>query len=376
MQVLPALISGGVERGTIDISQALIQNGHKAIVVSSGGPLVKQLKLMGAIHIQLSVESKNPLTLRHNTKKLKKLILAHKVDIVHALSRAPAWSCYWATKKTKTPFITSFHGAYTHKSILKRLYNSVMLKSQTTIAVSNFIAQHISEVYPSSVNNIVVIHRGIDTKLFDPSKDLTNRTDILRSQWGIPTDKTIIMLPGRFTRLKGHTILIEAIAQLDTSNIICLFVGESHVNISYQQELKAIISQHNLENVIYLVGGCDDMTAAYRLSNIVVSASVKPEAFGRITCEAQAMNCLVVATNHGGTKETLSPYQQPFLCEPNNSKSMKKALLNALKTNKQEQNMIFNESRKHIEANFTLDKMCRDTLAVYQSANKILITEN
>jgi len=369
MQVLPALVSGGVERGTVDIAKALIKSGHQAIVVSSGGTLVKQLESVGAIHIELPVQSKNPLVLRKNAKTLEKLILKHKVDIVHARSRAPAWSCYWATTYTNTPFITTFHGAYSHQNALKRLYNSVMLKGHTTIAVSNFIAHHISEIYPSNICNINVIHRGIDTQLFSPSKSLNNKSEELRTKWCIPSNKTIIMLPGRLTRLKGHTTLIKAITQLDTSNIICLFVGDNHGNISYQQELKTLISRHNLGDIIYFVGGCHDMPAAYHLSDIVVSASTKPESFGRITGEAQAMNCLVVATNHGGTKEVLSPSQKAFLCEPNNSKAMTKALINTLAINEQEQSIIFKQSRKYIEANFTLDKMCQDTLAVYQDAS-------
>jgi len=369
MQVLPALISGGVERGTIDIATALIKNGHRAIVVSSGGGLVKQLEKIGAIHIKLAVQSKNPFVLRKNAHTLKELILEHKVDIVHARSRAPAWSCYWATNRTKTLFITTFHGAYSHQSTLKRLYNSVMLKSHTTIAVSNFIAHHISKIYPSNKANISVIHRGIDTLLFSPSKNLNIRAEALRKQWHIPNNKTILMLPGRLTRLKGHATFIKAIAQLDTSNIICLFVGDHHGNISYQQELEILIHEHNLEETIYLVGGCHDMPAAYQLANIVVSASVKPESFGRITGEAQAMHCLVVATNHGGTKEVLSPSQKDFLCEPNNSEAMTKALVNALAIDEQEQSIIFKQSRKYIEANFTLDKMCQHTLAVYQNAH-------
>lgn len=369
MQVLPALISGGVERGTVDIATALIKNGHQAMVISSGGGLVKQLESVGAIHIELSVQSKNPFVLWQNSRTLKKLILEHKVDLVHARSRAPAWSCYWATKHSKTPFITTFHGAYGHQNALKCLYNSVMLKSHTTIAVSNFIAHHISAIYPSNSANISVIPRGIDTQLFSPSKSLNTRAEVLATQWCIPSNKTIIMLPGRLTRLKGHTTLIKAIAQLDTSNIICLFVGDHHGNISYQQELKTLIARHNLEDIIYLVGGCHDMPAAYQLANIVVSASVKPESFGRITCEAQAVNCLVVATNHGGTKEVLSPAQKDFLCAPNNSETMTKALINALAIDEQEQSTIFKQSRKYIEANFTLDKMCQDTLAVYQNAS-------
>lgn len=367
MQVLPALVSGGVERGTIDIADALIKNNHHAIVVSSGGPMVEQLEELGATHIKLPVHSKNPYTTWKNSLALKKLIQAYKVDVVHARSRAPAWSCFWATKYTQTKFITTFHGAYSHQNYFKRLYNSVMLRSDTTIAVSHFIADHISNVYPSHTQNVQVIYRGINTELFSPSKALNARADILRKKWCIPNHKKIIMLPGRLTRLKGHIPLIQAIATLDTSNIICLFVGDHHGNINYQQELKKHISEYNLEHIIYLVGSCNDMTAAYCLANIVVSASVKPESFGRITCEAQAMNCLVVATNHGGTTEVLSPSQQDLLCSPNNNHALAESLKKALTINVQESIKITQESRNFIEENFTLNKMCQATLAIYQN---------
>ena len=370
MQVLPALISGGVERGTVDIAQALIKKSHQAIVVSSGGPMVAQLEQLGVLHITLPVHSKNPLTIKRNAGRLKQLIIDHKVDVIHARSRAPAWSCFWAARATNTPFMTTFHGAYGHQNCLKRRYNSVMLKSATTIAVSNFIAQHITEIYPSHPQHIQVIPRGIDTQLFSPSNTLNDRADILRKKWRIPTNKTVIMLPGRLTRLKGHTILIKALSQLPDSNFICLFVGDCHGSARYQQELETVINQYHLEKVIFLTGGCDDMAAAYHLANIVVSASTKPESFGRVTCEAQVMDCLVVATNHGGTKEVLAPSQQCFLCEPNNTDSMTQALKKALTTDKQVLNTIYKESRKYIEANFTLDKMCQATLAIYQNAAK------
>ena len=370
LQVLPALISGGVERGTIDIALALIQKGHQAIVISSGGSLVKQLDEIGATHIHLPVQSKNPWKIWKNAQVLKRIIQTYQVDIIHARSRAPAWSCYWASKSSNTPYTTTFHGAYGHSNRLKRWYNAVMLRSNMTIAVSDFIAEHIAKTYPTQLgkfhSKVKVIHRGIDTHTFSCSQNLSPSVEQLKKQWQLPNNKTIIMLPGRITRLKGHSVLIHALSKLDTSNILCLFVGDNHGNTNYQQELEALIAQHKLCNTIYLVGGCHNMAAAYQMANIVVSASVKPESFGRVSCEAQAMDCLVVATNHGGTREIMSDSQKTFLCEPNNSESMQQALLKALATPKEAQSLIFQQSRKHIEANFSLDKMCRDTLAIYQ----------
>jgi len=367
MQVLPALISGGVERGTVDIALALIQQGNQAIVVSSGGGMVKQLNDIGATHISLPVQSKKPWVMWKNAQVLKKIIQDYNVDIVHARSRAPAWSCYWASNHTKTPYITTFHGAYGHSNRLKRWYNSVMLKGNLTIAVSNFISEHIIKIYQPDFKNIQVIHRGIDTEVFSSTRIDTSRVDKLRKKWNISASKTVIMLPGRLTRLKGHSILINAISQMEHTGFICLFVGDNHGNTSYQNELETLIKKLKLEKTIQLVGGCNDMPAAYQLADIVISASIKPESFGRISCEAQAMNCLVVATNHGGTKEVLSPSQQLFLCEPNNSQAMYQALTKALTTPSKEQATIFKQSRKYIEANFSLDKMCHDTLAIYQT---------
>jgi glycosyltransferase involved in cell wall biosynthesis len=374
MQVLPALVSGGVERGTIDIAEALIQNHHKAIVVSSGGSMVTQLEQLGATHIKLPVQSKNPFTMRQNASTLKKLILDHKVDIVHARSRAPAWSCFWATQKLNIPYITTFHGTYGHQSRLKKWYNAIMLRSDKTIAVSDFIANHIKEIYLNPDLNsqvkyspdLQVIHRGIDTVKFNPKTITHHQTQQLKQQWGIPENKIIIMLPARVTQWKGHAIFIDAIARLSSNNFICLMVGDDQGKSAYREALDCAIITHNLMDKFKFVGACNDMPGAYKLADIVVSASTDPEAFGRVACEAQAMNCLVIATNHGGSLETIAPSQQMLLCEPNNAISMTQAIETALLITPEKAIEIQIQSREYIEDNFSLTKMCRDTLALYQ----------
>jgi len=214
MQVLPTLVSGGVETGTIDIAKAIVEKGHHAVVVSAGGPMVRQLLKIGAEHINLPVHSKNPWVMWRNAQALKRIIQTKKIDLVHARSRAPAWSCYWASKNTKTPYITTFHGAYSHQNKLKRWYNAVMLRSIKTIAVSHFIAQHIKQTYPNCQYEMQVIHRGIDTHKYDVSQASTDKVNSLRESWSVPDGYKVIMLPGRLTRLKGHHIFIEAVAKI------------------------------------------------------------------------------------------------------------------------------------------------------------------
>jgi len=365
LQVLPSLVSGGVETGTIDIAKALVDQGHLAIVISSGGPMVKQLEATGARHITLPVQSKNPHRIWKNAQRLKKIIKDYKIDLVHARSRAPAWSCYWATKNTSTPFITTFHGTYGHHSKLKRWYNAVMLHSNQTIAVSNFIAKHIQTIYLNQLHAIQVIHRGIDTDKFNPQSVTPDALTALKQQWDIPDNKLVLMLPGRITRWKGHRVLIEALSKIDTSQLICLMVGDGQGKTQYRQELDQLIQQHHLEKQVKFVGACRDMPTAYKLANIVISASTDPEAFGRVACEAQAMDCLVIATAHGGSQETMADCQRNFLCLPNDVDSMATSLTRAI-TKLQDQNeAIFSESRAHIEQHFSLKKMCQATLTLY-----------
>lgn len=374
MQVLPSLVSGGVEVGTLDIARALIKSECRSFVVSAGGPLVQQLESMGARHITLPVDSKNPWVMWKNSRLLKKLIETENIDLVHARSRAPAWSCFWATTSTKTPYVTTFHGTYGHHNTLKRWYNSVMLKSDRCIAVSNFIAQHIRSVYAEYLSNerpkLQVIHRGVDLDKFNPQNLSAERTDKLCREWNIPPDHTVVMLPGRLTRWKGQSILIEALAQIKHNKLICLMVGDNKGKDHYFEELQNLTLQHNQGNRVKFVGGCSDMPAAYALADIVVSASTDPEAFGRVACEAQAMGCLVVATKHGGSLETIAPVQQEFMCEIKDSASLATSITQTLSyCNEEKQQIrldIERQSRLHITDNFSLDKMCANTIALYR----------
>jgi len=366
LQVLPNLVSGGVEIGTIDIAKALVQKGHNAYVVSNGGPLVTKLEQAGAIHIQLPVHSKNPFVMWKNSLALKQVFSTYNIDIVHARSRAPAWSCYWASQKTKKiKFITTFHGTYGHHSKLKRWYNGVMIRSQQTIAVSAFIKEHVLAVYSNKPTAIEVIHRGIDTEKFNPERINEQAVSTLADAWSVPKNVKVIMLPGRITRWKGHSVLIQALAELKQESIFCLMVGDDQGKTAYREELRQLIQEHQLEDIVHFVGGCSDMPSAYALADIVVSASTDPEAFGRVACEAQAMNCLAVVTDHGGGRETIAPSQKDFLCRPNDVGSLAQSLTRALKVDRQSAQEIALVSREHISQHFSLQNMCEKTIAVY-----------
>ena len=325
LQVLPSLVSGGVERGTLDLCKYLIEQGHEAWVISSGGPLVKPLEDIGARHITLSVHSKNPFKIWRNSQILKQLIQSHQFD----------------------------------------------LKGDACIAVSQFIASHINTVYPQHHTNIKLIHRGIDLTTFTQSQSNKDKALSLRQKWHIAEHDKIIILPGRLTRLKGHPTFLEAIARLtEHTSVHCLIVGDEPGKDHYQQELQAFIIKHKLSNRVQFTGNYYDMPAMYQLADIVISASIKPESFGRTACEAQAMGCLVIATKHGGSLETISPLQQQFMCKVKDSESMSSAIKKALfycdKKNLQERAKIEDASRIFIEQNFSLNKMCNDTIALYR----------
>lgn len=374
LQVLPSLVSGGVERGTLDLCRYLIQQGHDAWVASSGGPLVEDLENLGAKHIHLNVHSKNPITIWKNSQALFQLIQAQQFDLVHARSRAPAWSCYWACKKSDTPFVTTFHGQYGHQNNLKRLYNSVMLKGDACIAVSQFIQSHIKTTYPQHKTKIKLIHRGIDLKTFKQSQTSQENALTLRQKWKIAKHDKVIVLPGRLTRLKGHHTFLEALTELNNlDSVHCLIVGDEPGKEHYQQELQTFIDTHKLAKKVKITGNYYDMPAIYQLADIVISASIKPESFGRTACEAQAMSCLVIATKHGGSLETISPLQRVFMCEIKDSASMSAAIKNALimcePHNSDEKLKIEQSSRAYIEDNFSLEKMCSDTISLYQEIN-------
>ena len=308
LQVLPALGgSGGVERGTVEIASAISQAGGRALVASEGGLLVHDLTRVDAEHFTLPVASKNPFVMYRNVSRLVELIKKERVDIVHVRSRAPAWSAYFACQRTKVPLVTTFHGTYSIGNWLKRKYNSVMTYGESMIAISTFIGGHVRRHYGVPVDRIRVIHRGVDIDRFDPEKVSAERVIKLATDWRLPDGVPIIMLPGRLTRWKGQLVLIDAIAALGRTNIRCLLVGSNQGREDYRRELEKKIMSHNLEEVVRIVDHCDDMPAAYKLTDLVISASTDPEAFGRVVCEGQAMGRPVIASDHGGSRETILP---------------------------------------------------------------------
>lgn len=365
LQVLPSLDAGGVERGTVDVAAAVIAAGGKAIVVSAGGRLEADLKRIGATHIKMPVDRK---TLRHmwrNTGRLARLIRREKVDIIHARSRAPAWSARAAARRADIPFVTTFHGVYNFSGPLKKAWNSIMTAGDRVIAISEFVAQHIRDHYRTAPERIEVIHRGVDFDLFDPKAVPAARVVQLAEEWRLPDGAEIIMLPARFARWKGHRVLIDAMAKLDRPHVLAVLVGDPAGRETYADELLKQVKKLKLEGSVRFVGHCRDMPAAFMLADIVVSTSTDPEAFGRVSAEAQAMGRPVIATNHGGSTETVIPGKTGWLVPPNDPQALADALDEALSVKQNARERMALAGTMHIRQNFSKQAMTTRTLEVY-----------
>ena len=365
MQVLPELLTGGVERGAIDVAGAIVESGGRALVVSAGGPMTYELKRLGAEHFELPVASKNPFIMWKNIKRLANLALDQKVDIIHARSRAPAWSAWYAARQTNKHFVTTFHGTYSHNNWFKRWYNNIMTKGERVIAISDFISAHIRKTYGVPVANIRVIPRGIDINKFDTNKVSQERRIKLANEWRLPDDMPIIILPGRITRWKGQTVFVDAIKKLGRKDIMCLIVGSDQGRKRYRRELEERIANNDLQDIIHLVDHCKDMAAAYMLTDIVVSASTEPEAFGRVIVEAQSLGRPVIGTNHGGTKETIVEGKTGLLVEPNDPDSLAKAITEILNLTEEQREKFSQTAISRIRKHYSKELMCARTLDIY-----------
>lgn len=364
LQVLPALRSGGVERGTIEIARALTKAGWKALVASSGGQLTPSIGYAGGEHITLPLNAKNPFRILRNIKRLEHIIRTHKVDIVHARSRAPAWSAYYAARNTGARFVTTFHGIYNIENEFKRRYNAIMTRGERVIAVSHFVAEHIKEHYSINPSKLRVIHRGVDLKQFHPSRVHPERIAEIARAWAVPEHLPLILCPGRITRWKGQDVFIEALARLPHRNFLALLVGDDAGHEEYRQKLEQLAVDRNLEGHVRFVGSTQHMAEAYTISRLVVAASTEPEAFGRVVLEAQALGRPVITTDHGGALETVLHGQTGWLVPPGDVNALSKQIGMAL--------ALEDEAYQHIGAlaiqnalNFTSDAMCAKTLAVY-----------
>ena len=365
LQVLPALNSGGVEQGVIDINAAVVKAGGHSIVVSSGGSREREIVKAGGMHITLPVASKNPITIAVNIGRLRKIIQDCHVDVVHACSRAPAWSAGRAVLGTSARYVTSCHAAHKITGSLKKLYNSSIVRGERVIAVSHFLADILEKTYGIDPALIRVVHRGVAIEKFHPNSVTPERLIKITKQWRIPDGASVIMLPGRISRIKGHMFLIDAMRQLDKKDIFCLFVGTDIGNENYRKELEAYIERNDMGGAVRIVTNCDDMPAAYMLATVVVSPSLVPEGFGRIPVEAQAMGRPVIAMDHGGACETILRNETGWLVAPGDVEQLTEALFDAISLDTRQRAILATRAMSYMAGNFTNEKMCAGTMDVY-----------
>jgi glycosyltransferase involved in cell wall biosynthesis len=371
LQVLPHLNSGGLVSGAVEISEALQKTGMNSFVASAGGRREREITKAGGKVINFSLGSKNPIIMLLNVYKLSRIIKKYKINIIHARSRAPAWSAYFAAKKMGIPFVTTFHGTYSIQNKLKKKYNSIMVKSDRVIAISRFINNHILSNYNIDKDKIVTIHRGINIERFNYLKVADERLISLLNIFNIPEDSFVVLLPGRITRWKGHILLIEAIFKLQRSDIICLFVGDSQGRNKYYAELEKILDKFKLKNNFRIIPNQSDMATIYKLADVVVSSSLDPEAFGRVIVEAQAMGRPTISANHGGGSEIIIDGLTGWLFKPGDADDLSDKINKALTLNKDNRDKLAINAIKRAKLNFNNETMCAKTLQVYaELANK------
>ena len=368
VQVLPALNSGGVERGTLEMSEYLVKKGWKSVVISSGGRLEQRLIRQGSLHINLPSHTKNPLRWFNLKAQYEKLFIQEKPDIVHVRSRVPAWTAGTVAQKMKIPLVSTIHGSYLAGSMLKKLYNNASIKADKVIAISNYVKDNILRVHPDKSSLIEVIHRGADINLFNPEKIAKSRIIQMSEIFQLPDDKKIIMMPARPSGWKGHEILIRAFSKINNENLICVMPGSDDGG-KFVLNLRNLAKKNNVLGKIVFLPFLDDLPAAYMLADVVVVPSLKPEPFGRVLIEAQAMGRPVVAFNHGGASESVIHEKTGLLVEPKNLKELGIAIEKLVNIPLNKRNKMASASRKHIVNNFSLDKMTSETLKLY---NKIL----
>ena len=373
LQVIPKLGYGGAETGCYDIAHYLPENDCGSFIVTSGGELLKFIDKKKVKIIKLPVHSKNPLIIFINFLALVAIILVKNISIVHARSRAPAWSCLLAAKITGRKFVTTFHGTYNFNNKIKKFYNSVMVRSDLIIAGSNFIFSHIKDNYTKYLNakkKLLVIFRGINVDYFDPTTKLDSDEKKLLKKWQIEKDKKIILLPGRLTGWKGQEVFIEAInlvnIELGYEAFYAVILGSDQGRDLYKKKLIRITEQHRLNNQVKFIDHCNDMALAYKVSDIVISASIEPEAFGRVAVEAQSMEKPIIASDIGGSNETIIDEKTGFLFESNNAKSLSVKILKVLSIDKASLQSMCKEGRKNIIQKFNVEKMCFSTYSEYK----------
>jgi glycosyltransferase involved in cell wall biosynthesis len=370
LQVTPELETGGAEQTTIDVAHAVVAQGGKALVATKGGRMASRLTADGGRLAQMPAQSKNPLVMLGNAARLIDLIRREKVSLVHARSRAPAFSALWAAHATNTPFVATYHGVYNARSNLKRWYNAVMTKGDLVIANSEYTRQHVIQEHGIPPEKVVAIPRGVDLSRFEPGMVGHERVNGLMEAWGVASDerRLKVLLAGRLTRWKGQGLLIQAMALLKArgeDRILLLLAGDDQGRKGYRAELTTAIADAGLEDRVKLVGHCDDMPAAYLLADLAIAPSLEPEAFGRTAVEPQVMGRPVMAADHGATRETVVPGETGWLVTPGDAEAWASALLHAAEAGAARRQAMGQAARARARRLYSVDAMCEATLDVY-----------
>jgi glycosyltransferase involved in cell wall biosynthesis len=375
LQIIPELDAGGAERTTIDVAAALAGAGARALVAAEGGRMVSELQALGGIWAPFPAASKNPLAMAGNVSKLARLIREERVDIVHARSRAPAWVAFAASRLTKTPFVTTYHGSYAGRWAGKVLYNSVMARGDVVIANSEFTAGLIAAQHPVARERVRVIHRGTDFRRFSAGAVDPARVLALRRAWGVEPDDRIVLLSARLTGWKGQKVLVEAakrLAERGVSGVRYILAGDAQGRDAYVREIEDAIARKQLKDVVRIVGHCDDMPAAYLAAAVVAVPSTEPEAFGRVAVEAQAIGTPVVTSDLGAAVETVlappraAPQERTgWTVPPNDPEALAEALREALDLGATARDNLARRARAHVLKHFSLEQMIAQTLDVY-----------
>lgn len=371
VQVIPKLIGGGAERTTLEVAKAFTERGGRSLVVSSGGPMTEELEASGSEHRVMPVESKNPVLIAQNARDLAEMIREQSVSLIHARSRAPAWSCLSAARRTGIPYVTTYHGVYKARSSLKRVYNSVMVRSDAVIANSQFTADHIANEYAGKqyfhADRVIPIARGADLDRFHRDNIPGDKIEAARALFG-PGFR--ILLPGRFTPWKGQATLIPALRLLQENmpgeRFTAIMIGRMDEKPDYVESLQNHIDANGLTASIQLVPATDDMAPLLAAADVVVSASTEPEAFGRVAVEAQAAGTPVIATAHGGALETVSDGETGFLIPPGDPKALAGTLGKLAALGQEERRMMGTRGMARAVSKFSIEAMTRSTMIVYQ----------
>jgi glycosyltransferase involved in cell wall biosynthesis len=373
LQVIPKLGYGGAETGCYDLAHYLSENDCLSCIVTSGGELLKFVDKKKVKLIKLPVQSKNPILMLFNTIALVFIILFHNITIVHARSRAPAWSCLLATKITRRKFVTTFHGTYNFNNLIKKFYNAIMVRSNLIIAGSNFIFSHVNNNYSKYLGlkkKFLVIFRGINVDYFDSSKISEYEQNKLLEDWGINQEKKIILMPGRLTSWKGQELFIEALnlinKELGQESFYAVVLGSDQGRNIYSKKIKRLAEQYRLTRQLRFIDHCKNMPVAYKVSDLIVSASIEPEAFGRVAVEAQSMEKPIVASDIGGSNETIINNKTGFLFESGNAQSLSKKMIEVLNLGESTLKSMGIEGRKNVVKKFNVEKMCFSTYSEYK----------